>query len=541
MNLIYSLPQQQTMDDLQGDICRVCRCEGAPDRQLFHPCICTGSIKWIHQECLMQWMRYSRKEYCELCGHKFSFTNIYSPDMPRVLPLRDLVGGLLSSVLKAFNYWLHYTLVVVVWLGIVPLAAYRTYRFLFDGSSADSLSLMLFYELFSTENITSDIIRGGCVMACTFLLFIGVMLLREQMIGGGPEWLDREDPVQPVNADVPEDAEVPAADQAQAAADPVNPAVEVENNNNINNNNNNNVANNEEPRQVVEVAPIVPQADGLPVVDNNREMPMLNPNRDDDVPAPHVPINPAEPAPADAADEAADPDAAVGEEVNRNQMEWDRAAEELTFERLLGLDGSMVFLEYVLYVISMNTITIFVFAYIPFSIGNLAITFFGVIYPGKQLLYFHGLLTALVGYCIIGISLIGLHAVARCLRFVRLRRILGMCYIVVKVSLLSVVELGALPLLCGWWLDICSLPVFDATLKDRKASFRAAPGTNLFLHWMYGMIYAYYNVSFILILREVLRPGVLWFMRNYDDPHFNPIQVIMYRILCYKQSFFQSV
>lgn len=41
-----------------GDICRVCRSEGGADRPLFHPCICTGSIKWIHQECLVQWMRF---------------------------------------------------------------------------------------------------------------------------------------------------------------------------------------------------------------------------------------------------------------------------------------------------------------------------------------------------------------------------------------------------------------------------------------------------------------------------------------------------
>ena len=43
---------------LLGDICRVCRCEGSADRPLFHPCICTGSIKFIHQECLVQWLRY---------------------------------------------------------------------------------------------------------------------------------------------------------------------------------------------------------------------------------------------------------------------------------------------------------------------------------------------------------------------------------------------------------------------------------------------------------------------------------------------------
>lgn len=122
-----------TEDMLGADICRVCRSEGLADRPLFHPCICTGSIKWIHQECLVQWMRYSRKEYCELCGHRFSFTPIYSPDMPRRLPLKDVVGGLFSSILTAVKYWLHYTLVAIAWLGVVPLTAYRTYRALFSG------------------------------------------------------------------------------------------------------------------------------------------------------------------------------------------------------------------------------------------------------------------------------------------------------------------------------------------------------------------------------------------------------------------------
>lgn len=64
-------------------------------------------------------MRYSRKEFCELCGHKFSFTPIYSPDMPRVLPLRVVAGGLVSSIATAVKYWLHYTLVA----GLFDLAA----------------------------------------------------------------------------------------------------------------------------------------------------------------------------------------------------------------------------------------------------------------------------------------------------------------------------------------------------------------------------------------------------------------------------------
>lgn len=66
--------------------------------------------------------------------------------------------------------------------------------------------------------------------------------------------------------------------------------------------------------------------------------------------------------------------------------------------------------------------------------------------------------------------------------------------------------------------------MLDSTIKDREASFFAAPGTSLFIHWLVGMVYIFYFASFILLLRELLRPGVLWFMDNINDPDFNPIQ-----------------
>lgn len=181
-----------------GDICRVCRSEGVSDRPLFHPCICTGSIKWIHQECLVQWMRYSRKEYCELCGHRFSFTPIYSPDMPRRLPFKDLAGGLLTSVATAVKYWLHYTLVAIAWLGIVPLTACRSYRILFSGNVDTILA-----NLLSAENLASDIFHGCFVVTCTLFAFIGLVWVREQILhGGGPDWLDRDN-VPPAQDEVP--------------------------------------------------------------------------------------------------------------------------------------------------------------------------------------------------------------------------------------------------------------------------------------------------------------------------------------------------
>ena len=46
---------------------------------------------------------------------------VYSPDMPKRLPIQVLLGGLIKSVGHAVRYWFHYTLVAIAWLGVVPL------------------------------------------------------------------------------------------------------------------------------------------------------------------------------------------------------------------------------------------------------------------------------------------------------------------------------------------------------------------------------------------------------------------------------------
>ena len=48
---------------------------------------------------------------------------VYSPDMPSTIPMLELLKGLGKNIFRALRFWLHYTLVVVAWLGIVPLTA----------------------------------------------------------------------------------------------------------------------------------------------------------------------------------------------------------------------------------------------------------------------------------------------------------------------------------------------------------------------------------------------------------------------------------
>uniref|UniRef100_UPI00398E78C2 E3 ubiquitin-protein ligase MARCHF6 isoform X1 n=1 Tax=Pristiophorus japonicus TaxID=55135 RepID=UPI00398E78C2 len=485
------------MESTEEDICRVCRSEGTPDKPLYHPCVCTGSIKFIHQECLVQWLKHSRKEYCELCKHRFAFTPIYSPDMPSRLPIQDIFAGLVTSIGTAIRYWFHYTLVAFAWLGVVPLTACRIYKCLFTGSVSSLLTLPL--DMLSTENLLADSLQGCFVVTCTLCAFISLVWLREQIVhGGAPQWLEQNQ-AQPPNGvgqqNEPQAAPNAAAENPQVAQ-PANQAAE-------------------NPAAAAGVAPAVAE-NAAAQADEGENEDDENEDEDDAV-----------------VEDGADANNGAQDDMNWNALEWDRAAEELTWERMLGLDGSLVFLEHVFWVVSLNTLFILVFAFCPYHIGHFSVVGLGFeeyvsTNDTVQASHFEGLITTIVGYVLLAMTLIICHGLAALVKFQRSRRLLGVCYIVVKVSLLVVVEIGVFPLICGWWLDICSLEMFDATLKDRELSFQSAPGTTMFLHWLVGMVYVFYFASFILLLREVLRPGVLWFLRNLNDPDFNPVQEMIH-------------
>ena len=76
--------KQKSVED--ADTCRICRGEGSKDEPLFYPCKCSGSIKFVHQNCLMEWLSHSQKKHCELCKTSFRFTKLYRPHMPNSVP-----------------------------------------------------------------------------------------------------------------------------------------------------------------------------------------------------------------------------------------------------------------------------------------------------------------------------------------------------------------------------------------------------------------------------------------------------------------------
>ena len=445
------------------DICRVCRSNGSPDKPLFHPCICTGSIRHVHQECLIQWLQHSRKEYCELCNYKYSFKPIYSPDMPKRLPIRDLLFGLLASISSAVKCWIHYTLVAIAWLGIVPLTASRIFNCVFAGSVSALTSLPR--DMLSTESIGRDVIHGCAIVACTLSAFICLIWLRVQVLNGDlPAWLL------------------------------LRPEEEIQGE--INNNAN---ADENQPQDVEE--------------NNGNEF---------------------EAFPNDAPNE--NPAA-----VNWNVVEWDRDGDDPSWERILGLDGSFLFIEHVFWVVALNTLFILVFAFCPYHLGHFFL-FFVDLHSYVIATKFEGVLTTLCGYVLVACSFLLCHILLQVAKFHWPGRIFGLCYIILKVGLLVLVEIGVFPLLCGIWLDICTLKIFNSTLDLRQEIYFRSPGVSIFLHWAVGMIFVFYLANFLMLAKEVLRPGALWFLRNLNDPDFNPInEMIHLSIYKYCRRFILSI
>ena len=121
--------KQKNMDD--PDTCRICRGEGSQEEPLFYPCKCSGSIKFVHQSCLMEWLSHSQKKHCELCKTPFRFTKLYHPQMPNSVPLPVFLRQAALHTWKSFLAWSRMHLVLFVWVAWLPWSMRAVWRGLF--------------------------------------------------------------------------------------------------------------------------------------------------------------------------------------------------------------------------------------------------------------------------------------------------------------------------------------------------------------------------------------------------------------------------
>lgn len=178
----------------------------------------------------------------------------------------------------------------------------------------------------SREHVATDILHGCVVVLCTLCAFIGLVWLREQILhGGGPDWLEQDIQNEVIMKSIMIIIVGVIIFWLATSLQEIN-----------------------EVDQQVE--------GGGNEADNLQAQNQAEGDLNIGGPA-EANIPPANNA---AQIGQAQPQGQAQDDVNWNLMEWDRA-EELTWERLLGLDGSLVFLEHVFWVASLNTLFILVF------------------------------------------------------------------------------------------------------------------------------------------------------------------------------------
>lgn len=125
------IAREAEAESREPDTCRICREADDEEEPLYHPCRCSGSIRHVHQSCLIRWLSHSQKKHCELCHTTFQFTKVYDPHMPDELPLPVFLQQLVLYAFHNCLSWLRIALVTFVWVAFLPWTIRFVWRALF--------------------------------------------------------------------------------------------------------------------------------------------------------------------------------------------------------------------------------------------------------------------------------------------------------------------------------------------------------------------------------------------------------------------------
>lgn len=110
-----------------------------------------------------------------------------------------------------------------------------------------------------------------------------------------------------------------------------------------------------------------------------------------------------------------------------------------------------------------------------------------------------------------------------------LREFIAQALIVVKVLFFLCIEIIVFPIGCGIVIDFCTLPLLGATFSNRLADLTSHPLAWVFVRWAVGTLWMFRFGLYVSHVRSILRSGVLSWIRDPEDPDFQPIKEILDR------------
>ncbi|KAK8364234.1 hypothetical protein V6Z12_A03G216200 [Gossypium hirsutum] len=560
-------------EEEEEDVCRICRNPGDAENPLRYPCACSGSIKYVHQDCLLQWLNHSNARQCEVCKHAFSFSPVYAENAPARLPFQEFVVGMAMKACHVLQFFLRLSFVLSVWLLIIPFITFWIWRLAFVRSFGEAQRLFLSH--ISTTVVLTDCLHGFLLSASIVFIFLGATSLRDYFRH-----------LQELGGDVEREEEVDR-NGARAARRPPGQA-------------NRNLAGDGNGED----------AGGAQAIGGAGQMIRRN----------------AENVAARWEMQAARLEAHV--EQMFDGLDDADGAEDVPFDELVGMQGPVFHLiENAFTVLASNMIFLGVVIFVPFSIGRIILYYVSWLFssasgpvlsvvmpltdtalslasitlknaltavtnltsegqengmPGQVAEMLKANSTAIaevssntsapfsadllkgvtigasrlsdvttlaIGYMFIFSLVFFYLGIVTLIRYSRgeplsMGRFYGIASIaetipslfrqflaamrhlmtMIKVAFLLVIELGVFPLMCGWWLDVCTIRMFGKSMSQRVQFFSVSPLASSLIHWVVGIVYMLQISIFVSLLRGVLRNGVLYFLRDPADPNYNPFR-----------------
>ena len=140
---------------------------------LCKPCICAGTIGFVHQKCLEATIAEKRSNKCPVCHYTYKFKPRYADDTPDRLSTTEVISGLiLRAAYKWIPFVLRLFLVIIVWLGLLPLIT----SYMYQGWMYYPSSIKTRLE---RKLIISDIVSGLMITGTIVLSFLSLMSLIE--------------------------------------------------------------------------------------------------------------------------------------------------------------------------------------------------------------------------------------------------------------------------------------------------------------------------------------------------------------------------
>lgn len=516
-----------------GATCRICLVFEDDSSKLSCPCACKGTLQYVHEACLFGWIDQSKATRCEVCKMCYVVSNVYRADAPTSLPIGDVVIGLVRRLKDCFILGGRLVLVFTTWLVAVPLITTSFFRLAF-ARSLRQYRVLICSRALHPALVVFDCVNGCFLSLSVIFLLTGISTLRAYV----KQLLISED-----------DTGDGAADGHVAGAE--------------------------------DVPPRVVAADDYEGVDDDDD------DDDDDADDDDGDDDGFHAEEFDAFDDLT-LEQLIGLRGPLSRL-FEHAATLATSNALFILVAAFFPFNFGSGVIQLlkvgrnftnprfghlllrrrasggaggvvgNGMALGVVSWLGDLVRRVLLTTGeGVVHDSHGHTPFIPLsfteLEAqmapppLADIAILGLGYVTLGAVGiswlLMLSVIRVLRrghsinpdsridganvrFIRHALVVVKVVLLLGFDLILFPALCGWWVDLNTLSLFESSVNHRLAFHAATPVMCTAIHWGVGLVYIVSVAVVISMIREIMHPEVLAFIRDPADPNYNPLQELV--------------